>query len=228
MGPKSRHHAAEQDLFRLELVNLIDQRHELVKLAALIDWPAFEQAWGPKFESTTGRPVLPTRLMASLLYLKHTFALSDENVVKRWIENPYWKHFSGERCFRHELPCDPSSLVRWRQRIGEEGCEWLLEYSIKAAMSAGVVKRQSLDTMVVDTTMQPKAIAHPTDSRLLNRVREQLVAVSAQATHHASSRRISAVRPAANDAAATPRSVLPAVSVTGSARLWCSYTDPAR
>jgi hypothetical protein len=171
MGPKSRHHAAEQDLFRMELVNLIDQRHELIKLASLIDWAALEQAWGPKFESTTGRPALPTRLMASLLYLKHTFALSDEDVVERWIENPYWQHFSGERYFRHELPCDPSSLVRWRQRIGEEGCEWLLEHSIKAAMSAGVVKRQSLDTVVVDTTVQPKAIAHPTDSRQLNRAR---------------------------------------------------------
>lgn len=181
MGPKPRQDAAEQDLFRMELVNLIDQRHELVKLAALIDWPAFEQAWGPKFESTTGRPALPTRLMASLLYLKHTFALSDVDVVERWIENPYWQHFSGERYFRHELPCDPSSLVRWRQRIGEEGCEWLLEHSIKAAMSAGVMKRQSLSTVIVDTTVQPKAIAHPTDSRLLNRAREQLVAAARDA-----------------------------------------------
>lgn len=67
LGPKPRQNAAEQDLFRMELVNLIDQRHELVKLAALIDWPAFEQAWGPKFESITGRPALPTRMMASLL-----------------------------------------------------------------------------------------------------------------------------------------------------------------
>ena len=65
--------------------------------------------------------------------------MSDEDVVQRWIENPYWQHFSGEPYFRHELPCDPSSLVRWRQRIGEEGCEWLLEHCIKAAMSAGVV-----------------------------------------------------------------------------------------
>lgn len=90
MGPKSCNDAVDQDLFRTELVNLIDQRHELVKLAALIDWPAFNEAWGPKFESTTGRPAMPTRLMASLLYLKHTFALSDDDVVQRWIENPYW------------------------------------------------------------------------------------------------------------------------------------------
>jgi transposase, IS5 family len=178
MGPKSRVDTAEHDLFRMELVNLIDQRHELVKLASLIDWSGFAEAWGPKFESITGRPALDTRLMASLLYLKHTFALSDEDVVERWVENPYWQHFSGERYFRHELPCDPSSLVRWRQRIGEEGCEWLLEYSINAALSAGMLKRQSLSTVIVDTTVQPKAIAHPTDSRLLNHAREQLVAAA--------------------------------------------------
>jgi IS5 family transposase len=165
----------------MDLVNLIDQRHELVKLAALIDWPALERAWGPRFESTTGRPALPTRLMAWLLYLQYTFALSDEDMVERWIENPYWQHFSGERYFRHELPCDPSSLVRWRQRICEEGCEWLLEHSIKAAMSAGVMKRQSLSAVIVDTTVQPKAIAHPADSRLLNRAREQLVAAAHEA-----------------------------------------------
>ena len=176
MGPKSRVDAAEQDLFRMELVNLIDRRHELVKLAGLIDWSAFAKAWGPKFESTTGRPAVDTRLMASLLYLKHTFALSDEDVVERWKENPYWQHFSGERYFQHELPCDPSSPVRWRQRIGEDGCEWQLEHSIKAALSAGVMKRPSQATVIVDTTVQPKAIAHPTDSRLLNRAREQLVA----------------------------------------------------
>ncbi|MFN7883005.1 MAG: IS5 family transposase, partial [bacterium] len=74
-----------------------------------------------------------------------------------------------------------SSLVRWRQRIGEEGCEWLLEHSIKAALSAGVLKRQSLATVIVDTTVQPKAIAHPTDSRLLNRAREHLVAAAQDA-----------------------------------------------
>ena len=122
MGPKLAD-TADQDLFRAELVNLIDQRHELVRLAALIDWDAFSQQWSAQFVSTTGRPALPTRLMAALLYLKHVYALSDEDVVERWVENPYWQHFSGERYLRHELPCDASSLVRWRQRIGEAGCE---------------------------------------------------------------------------------------------------------
>ncbi len=181
MGPKPVDERSDHDLFRTELVNLIDQRHELAKLADLIDWPAFAQQWGAQFESTTGRPALPTRLMAALLYLKHLYALSDEDVVERWVENPYWQHFSGERYFRHELPCDPSSLVRWRKRIGEAGCEWLLAHSIEAARRAGVIKRSSLQTVVLDTTVQPKAIAHPTDSRLLNRAREQLVSAAQKA-----------------------------------------------
>ena len=66
MGPKSAESTHDHDLFRTELVNLIDQRHELVRLAELIDWQAFANEWSPQFVSTTGRPALPTRLMASL------------------------------------------------------------------------------------------------------------------------------------------------------------------
>lgn len=101
-------------------------------------------------------------------------AISDEDTVERWSKNPYWQHFSCERSFQHELPCDPSSLVHWCQRIGEAGCEWLLAQNIQAARRGRVITRASLATVVQDTTAQPKAIAHPTDSRLLNRAREQL------------------------------------------------------
>jgi len=121
MGPKKPPVASSHDLFRLELVNLIDPRHELVRLAELIDWSVFEREFGAQFVSSTGRPALPARLVAGLLYLKHTFALSDEEAVERWVENPYWQHLCGEQYFCHELPCDASSLVRWCQRIGEAG-----------------------------------------------------------------------------------------------------------
>ena len=175
MGPKPVDERSDHDLFRTELVNLIDHRHELVKLGELTDWQAFAAEWSPQFASTTGCPALPTRLMAAPLYLKHVYALSDEDTVQRWSENPYWQLFSGERYVRHDLPCDPSSLVRWRQRIGAAGCEWLLAQSIAAATKGRRVKRASLNEVVLDTTVQPKAIAHPIDIRLLNRAREQLV-----------------------------------------------------
>lgn len=54
-------------------------------------------------------------------------------------------------------------------------CEWLLAHSIESARKAGVIKCSSVETVVLDTTVQPSAIAHPTDSQLLNRAREQLV-----------------------------------------------------
>jgi len=139
MGPKPVDERCDHDLFRNELVNLIDHRHELVRLGDLIDWHVFADEWSPQFVSTTGRPALPTRVMAALLYLKHVYALSDEDTVERWSENPYWQHFSGERYLQHDLPCDPSSLVRWRQRIGEAGCEWLLAQSIAAATKGRVI-----------------------------------------------------------------------------------------
>ena len=117
----------QDDLLRPRLVDLIDMRHELVKLAALIDWKFFEREWSGFFPSSTGRPATSPRLVAGLLYLQHAFRLSDEAVVARWVENPYYQHFTGEVFFQHRPPIDPTSLTRWRKRIGEEGVEWVLD-----------------------------------------------------------------------------------------------------
>jgi IS5 family transposase len=114
-------------------------------------------------------------LIAGLLYLQHTFACSDEDLLWSWVENPYWQYFCGETYFRHEPPIDPSSLTRWRQRIGEEGVEWLLTETIEAARRGKVVKAKSFDKIIIDTTVMEKAVAYPTDSRLLERGRQHLV-----------------------------------------------------
>ena len=174
MGPKGKH-PTTGDLFRQPLVELINEKHPLVRLAELIDWSIFETRWSTFFPSKTGRPATPPRLVAGLLYLQHTFACSDEELVFSWVENPYWQHFCGETYFQHEPPIDPSSLTRWRQRVGEEGVEWLLTETIAAAQRGKVVKRQSFDKIIVDTTVMEKAVAYPTDSRLLERGRQHLV-----------------------------------------------------
>ena len=90
----------QDDLLRARLVEMIDMRHELVKLEALIDRDIFEREWLGLFPSHTGRPATPPRLVAGLCSLQHAFALSDEAVVARWAENPYWQHFCGETFFR--------------------------------------------------------------------------------------------------------------------------------
>jgi len=99
-------------------------------------------------------------------------------VVNTWVENPYWQFFCGETYLQTEPPIDPSSLTRWRKRIGEEGVETLLAVSIDAARRGGVIQKRSVQQVIVDTTVMPKAIAHPTDSRLLDRSRQHLVKVA--------------------------------------------------
>ena len=174
MKPQTAPDLCTDDLFRQRLENLIDSRHELVKLAGLIDWEHFDTQWGDFF-CEVGRPAIATRLIAGLHYLKHTYGLSDEQVVRRWAENPYWQYFCGETYFQHELPLNPSSLTRWRQRLGEQGVESLLSATIDAAIESKAVKARDLKRVTVDTTVQEKAIAFPTDSRLYNRARERLV-----------------------------------------------------
>ena len=174
MKPQAPPDLPTEDLFRHRLENLIDTRHELVKLAELIDWEHFDAQWGEAF-CEVGRPAIATRLIAGLHYLKHSYGLSDEQVVRRWAENPYWQYFCGETYFQHELPLNPSSLTRWRQRLGEQGIEVLLSATIDAAIKSKAVKSRDLKRITVDTTVQEKAIAFPTDSRLYNRARERLV-----------------------------------------------------
>lgn len=179
---KHRSRPPEQDdLLRPRLVDMIDLRHELVKLAALIDWEVFEREWAGFFPSATGRPATPPRLVAGLLYLQHAYRLSDEAVVARWVENPNYQHFTGEVFFQHRPLIDPSSLTRWRGRIGEEGVEWLLTQTIRAGQRSGAIDEDSVKRVAVDTTVMEKAIAHPTDARLYERARDQLVALARSA-----------------------------------------------
>ena len=174
MGPKGKY-PSTRDLFLQPLAELINLKHPLVKLTELIDWSVFETRWATFFPSRTGRPASSPRLIAGLLYLQHTFACSDADLISTWVENPYWQHFCGETYFQHEPPLDPSSMTRWRQRIGEEGVEWLLAETIEAARRGKVVKAKSLEKIIIDTTVMEKAVAYPTDSRLLERGRQHLV-----------------------------------------------------
>ena len=173
MGPRPR---APQtgELPRPRLDEQLKMSHPLVRLANLMNWEEIERSFGAHFASSRGRPALSPRLVAGLLYLQHANEASDEAVVATWLENPYWQYFCGETYLQTELPIDPSSLSRWRKRIGEEGVEVLLAVTIEAARAAGLIKKSSLDKIIVDTTVMPKAIAHPTDSRLLEKSRQHL------------------------------------------------------
>lgn len=179
---KHRRRTEEQDdLLPPRLTDMIDPRHALVKLAALIDWEVVEREWAGFFPSHKGRPATEPQLVAGLLYLQHAYRLSDETVVACRVENPYYQHFTGETFFQHRPPIDPSSLTRWRGRIGEEGVEWLLTQTIQAGQKSGAIDEDSVKRVAVDTTVMEKNIAYRTDSRLYERARDQLVTLAQEA-----------------------------------------------
>jgi transposase, IS5 family len=175
MKPRERRDSGQQDLLRNRLDQLVDVQHPLAKLARQIDWSFLEAKLGAVYTDRPGRPPLPTRLMAGLAMLKHMFDLSDEELCARWLENPYWQLFCGAEFFLHTAPFERSSLTRWRQRMGEDKLTALLQESLSVATRTGAAKPADFTRVIVDTTVQPKAITFPTDAKLLHRAREKLV-----------------------------------------------------
>ena len=156
-------------------MSIIDLAHPLVKLSKVVDWEGLDEMFGKTHCPDNGRPGISTRLMVALHYLKYTYNLSDHDVLKAWVENPYWQYFSGMKYFEHQIPIHPSSMSRWRKRIGEVGAEELLKETIKAGLKLKAVKSFQLKRVNVDTTVQEKEIRFPTDARLYDRARERLV-----------------------------------------------------
>lgn len=175
MVPRGTESTPQEELFRNRLENLIDLRHELVRVSGWIDWEGFDREWGVLFCEDQGAPGIRTRLIAGLHYLKHVYRLSDEDVVRRWVENPYWQYFCGEEYFQHEAPIHPSSMTRWRHRIGARGCEGMLKQTLEAARRGGALRERDCRRVTVDTTVQEKAVAFPTDAKLLDDARRRLV-----------------------------------------------------
>ena len=166
---------SQLDLFQPALDKILNGEHPLVQLADQIPWSQFDETIEPCYAENVGRPGCDTRLMIGLLFLKHAFDESDESVVARWVENPYWQFFCGFCHMQHDCPIDPSSLSKWRKRVGADRLEKMLEVTIQVAMKIGLLKQTQATRVNVDTTVQEKAIAFPTDARLYHKMRVALV-----------------------------------------------------
>lgn len=149
------------------LADQLNQKHPLYRLSHKIDWSVFEDAFKVHYSETMGKPSKPIRLMVALLILKYVRNLSDENLIEQWSENIYYQYFSGEHHFQATIPCVPTELVAFRQRIGEAGVELILKESIRVNEPPD----DGLATVVsVDTTVQEKNITYPTDDKLYKKI----------------------------------------------------------
>jgi IS5 family transposase len=155
------------ELFQAHFDQILNPRHELVLLANQMDWSGLEAAFINTYFPDFGAPGKAVRLMVGLHYLKYTFNESDDSVVARWVENPYWQYFCGYTHMQHACPIHPTSMTKWRHRVGAERLEKLLEETIALAVREKHLPKSDLARVTVDTTVQEKNITFPTDSKLL-------------------------------------------------------------
>jgi IS5 family transposase len=151
-------------IFRTPLKQFINMEHEICVLADRIDWENVSDDF-KEYYKEFGRPSVPLRRMIGLVLLKYIYNLSDESVVDRWTENPYWQYFTGEVNFQIDKPFDPSEFVHFRKRIGEKGAERLLKLSIDLFGKEAKEKE-----VLIDTTVQEKNITFPTDTKLHKKI----------------------------------------------------------
>jgi transposase, IS5 family len=109
---------------------------------------------------------LPIRLMIALLHFKRALNLSDEELCVRSSDNMQWQFFSGMARYEPCLPCDATQTGRFRRVLGEAGVEQLLKTTCKTALAMKLVKPAEFERVIVDTTVQEKRIARPSNSRL--------------------------------------------------------------
>jgi IS5 family transposase len=162
---KSRAKAEKQTSFLMQgLREQLDPRQPLYRLAEAIPWEKFEQEFGACY-SEEGRPAKPVRLMVGLLLLKQMHNMGDETAVAHWAQNPYWQYFCGESQFQWGMPCDPSDLVHFRNRIGEQGVALIFGSSV---LMHGEQAREK--EVVIDSTVQEKNVTYPTDTKLHRKI----------------------------------------------------------
>lgn len=176
MKPSKTNHRQGR-LFETRLSDLLNPQNELFKLGEEINWDNLEEACSSVFidQGLGGQPPKPVRLMLGLLMLEHIHSYSDEEVVAKWVENPYWQFFCGYDFLQWKKPIDPTSLTRWRQRLGKDLLEKVLKETIQVALQTKTVKKQSLKKVISDTTVMEKNIAFPTDGKLFDTARKHLV-----------------------------------------------------
>lgn len=168
----------QYSIFEWMFKDNLDTGHELIRLGGSINWDSVTLKLS-RYYSLIGRKSKKIRLMVGLHILKHRYDLSDEMVVQGLHENIYWMAFCGVP-FEKVNPAEPmnwiepSTMTKFRERIGAEGFKIIEEIIREQLKTSGYIDKR---ICITDTTCMEKNIVYPTDIGLLNRGRMKIIGV---------------------------------------------------
>ena len=106
----------------VDLESFLDKDHALYRLANSLNWDYLISSFGPYYVENNGRPGVPIRVVAGLHYLKYLENESDESVVEKFCENPYWQYFCGFKTFQKAFEAEIQSAFTVLEGTPFESC----------------------------------------------------------------------------------------------------------
>lgn len=174
MSYKSKDRLRDGVLFKelMPFGGKLNEKNRWIVLHDQIPWKKLEEIYR-KYHSPLGRPGKDSQLINGLLIVKHTMDISDEMVVEQFLENPYVQFFCGyDQLVTNEKEIDPSTLSKVRGRVGAEYFQKFENEIIKLLVEKKVIKARE---QMVDATVYPAGIRYPTDTGLMEDVRQWLI-----------------------------------------------------
>ena len=145
--------------------------HFLRGALEIIPWEDFEEVLAGYYSPDRGRPPESPVLMLKFEYLRYHYTLSDRQVIERAKTDMAFRYFL-QVDMHNQLP-DPSSLCRFRGRLGNEGFHEVFDRVVAVAREQGMVKDR---LRLKDASHVIADIAIPTTLALLAQTRDKLLA----------------------------------------------------
>ncbi len=165
-------------LFEEKLSRTLNPKNKLYKLRDLVDWTSLESsALSDVQVKQFGRSRKDHRVMLALSMLQAMYNGSDAFTEEELKENIYWQYFCGFEYVQQDVDISEATIRRFRTVLGEDGYNEILKELLRIGLKVGALKKKDLDSAIIDTTVQIKNIKHPHDAILMEKAREEIVAL---------------------------------------------------
>lgn len=144
--------------------NLRDCNHELFVVRQVVPWQKIIDQLVQYYAKDTGKFGINLRVVSALLLLGKLRGLGDQATIDLVQENRYAQYFCNVGDQELFWFIDRSTLVKFRRRIGVEGCQLIESLSFENLRKSGVIQN---DASLIDSSVLAHNIIYPNDVDLL-------------------------------------------------------------